>query len=453
MSLYNSPAFSEVIEIFNDKVKPVNHIWKCKIILPNKEYEILKVVEIDIVRDYINNFADEVSITIPIPKGFYNNEIIRYKDNVEFELIRTPTAELDTIAVEDKILVLRYKAIVIDTKNDIVSSKKLTSDDPKSDDLSDLENKTFQLIDKTVSALRKFETGGIYRNSIPGKAVHYSLTHAISKLNVSSKFKVLGVDMVTSDNTTPYKHVIIPHGTKLFNVPQYVQNNWGGIYNTSIGNYLQNNIWYIWPQYNTKRYGLEEKVLRVYNLPSSLFPNVERTYRINNKEVIILSTGESEFKDLSYSEKLNLGNGFRFTKGDNIMSGFDTVNKTDNNKYITNRNENNVEVKLDEWNDDSYAPVSPNRITNNLMRETSRISKRNGSYVKVVWESSNQELIYPGMPVKYIYILNNELQEINGVVIDAHHFIHDLSKGPKQIKHQTNTAITIFIERLKELHK
>lgn len=451
MRTEKSSVIEEIQEIFDQGVKPVNHTWECKIINPNGEHIPQKLISIDVHRDYLKGFSDETVVTVQLGEGFYSNEIIKYKDQLQIELTRTPVKELSEVSKEDDVQTRLYRAIVMDTGNERLQADKDHTNDQETDDLVRSNRKSFQLVGVAVDQLKIMEYGGIFENVIPGDVMRYALTTAVGSIRATQQDTVAGIDVVGYDNMDKSKHVVIPHGTPIRDIAKVIQTDWGGIYNTDIGSYVQDNLWYIWPLYKTNRYPKEIRPLRIYNIPQDKLPGVERTYRLNGYELIVISTGEATFNDLSYIEKINFGNGLRYTNADKIMSGFDTVVNTDKNKYIIDKSNFNTEMRGFQWNDgEDYAPVSPARITNNSFVEASRLAPRMGSFMQMVWEQSNVDLIYPGMPTKVLYLDGDELKEIHGVVVGTHHYIEDTAMSITGTEVKTTTSINVFIERIEE---
>lgn len=447
MALENTPLVEEITEIFGGGPNPVNFVWECVISLPDRDVRANKVVSIDINRDYLNNFGDEVVIKITVPHGFYNSEILKNRDKLFFELTRKPVSENGEGTSPTEIYTKLYKALPLRESSGILSGNIPQAQDSEAMDLMNLVEVEFQLLEPVLKNIAIHQTGGIFRETVPANAVRYLLTTVLKGMDLPKEESVLGVDMVSPDNKKPSAHVIIPHGTNLEDIPTLVQEEWGGIYNTGIGSYLQDNIWYLWPQYRLNRCENEKRTARIYNLPPNRYPGIERSYRMNGEELVILSTGEARHLDQSYGEQYNQGTGTRFTLGKRIMDGFGEAKE---NKFTINKAENNIEINSVFDTDFVYSPVSNKRISNNLFSEASRLSRRLGSTLTLVWENSRIELIYPGMPVKFHYLENNEIKELNGVVMSAHHLIYDDKPGPVQRRHKTNTAITLFIEKTKD---
>ena len=446
MAIENTPIQDEIDAIIRKGTNPVNSQWRCVVETPDEYVEPLKFFSIDIDRRYDEHFADYVLVDMVLPLGAFNHRIMPFKDDLHLRIARYPLPEQGE-EIDEEIMNRRYRAIINFDSIDILASTNVPANTEQGGDLGDMIRVEFQLVDVALEQVRIHEVGGIYRDTKPGDVVRYILTALSKQLKLPSEDKIRGVDMVKADNQHIYSHVIIPHGMRPMDVPAYVQENWGGIYNAGIGCYLQEGLWYLWPEFNVQRFNKEKKTLTVYNIPPNRYRGIERTWRTTDYQVIIIATGESKHLDRSYHQQLNKGNAVRFTAGDRVWDGFGL---TQNNKHYVNRPQNNTEHEPIEKKNYHVAPVSAVRISNNSFWQSSVVARRQGSFLTTTWENSEPEMIYPGMPVKFIYMDDNEVKEREGVVIRVHHYIHDDRKGPVAGRHICNSALTLFIKNEEE---
>ena len=90
---------------------------------------------------------------------------------------------------------------------------------------------------------------------------------------------------------------------------------------------------------------------------------------------------------------------------------------------------------------------SSERITANVFTEYVKLAEKSGAFIQVVWENSNPLLIYPGMPVNYMYLENNIARELYGIVIGTQSFITATNKGVANRRFATKTTLTLFVQR------
>jgi len=250
--------------------------------------------------------------------------------------------------------------------------------------------------------------------------------------------------VVPPDNTERRAHIVVPQGTPLMALSNYLQDKCGGIYNSEIGFYLHKGSWYVWPLFNTQRFEDSPKGLTVINIPENRMPGIERTFRQTAHQLIILTTGGTRSIDSSTSRQVDEGNGIRFTDAKAIFEDF---GKTVNNITTLSRGKNVTEVLFKEAeNGLNHVVTAAKGISSNLMSALSKISSRKGQVVQAVWENSRGSLIYPGMPVQYLYENNNTTKTLYGVVTQVQDFIHLKGEGMAAKRYVSNSSVTLFLE-------
>lgn len=443
MRIENTPLENIIGDIFNGGSNPVHSVWGCLIITPNGNIEPIKMISLDIERNYLENFSDLINLEFIIGSGAYIHDILSYKDELIVEITRTPLNEDTGIDASQNSFTRRFRGILKNESNS--NLEEGMGSDSKKDikDISDITTVKMQLLNLALEEIRLYETGGIFRNELSGNVLKYMLSKICRGLKLSKEDSIDGVDVVEYDNQTPNVNTVIPHGTKIEDLATFLQDECGGIYSSGIGSYLQDNLWYIWPEYNYKRYDKELKNLTIINVPSNRYSGVERTYAVKDFGLTILSTGDAKHIDSSHYDQLNNGNAIRFVSGKRIMAGFGI---TKDNKFTITRSKNVSEFAGVDRPNYNVVLTSPRRITDNVFAEASSIAKRNGSFISLVWENSQPELIYPGMPSKLLYLNNGDVMELEGIVVKSHHYIHDSTVGPIVGRHTTNSGITMFIE-------
>ena len=68
-------------------------------------------------------------------------------------------------------------------------------------------------------------------------------------------------------------------------------------------------------------------------------------------------------------------------------------------------------------------------------------------FLVVGWEQADPTIIYPGMPVRYIYEHNGQLAELFGTVVGAQYTIISGSKNMLGGRHNCNAALQLFLEK------
>lgn len=450
MALEDSPLQSEIDAIVKQPPLPVNYRWKVMLETPERQIMPLKLFSIDIERRYNESFSDNIIVDAIFGLGEYTHNIYPYRKNLVAVLGEFPKGELNEAPPETESTVRRYRAVLLKETSDSVQASSHATNDKQAADLSDIVRVQIQLVDLAVEQLLTMTVGGIYRNELPIKVVRYLLTQASEALSLPEEDGIRGVDIVEPDNVTPEKHIIFEHGVLPMDVPTFVQDFGGGVYNAGMGTYLQDGLWYVYPEFSTDRFDATPKTATIINIPPMRYRGIERTYRLTHNQVILLATGDSSQIDDSNHDQINRGNGVRFTHGDQVMNTQRKFAPTENNQTKIHRGDNNSEFRSLKREGLDYAPVSKERITNNPFAQTTQLARRQGMVVSATWENSKPTTIYPGMPVKYLYLEDGEVKELEGCVLQAHHYIHDLQQGVVLGDQMSNTALVIFLERKTE---
>ena len=448
MEFNTTSLMRELKIITTNPSTPVHFTWVAKILIGKLSYSPIKVISIDFSQDFETKYADEIILTLAISGGMYAVDIYPFKDQIEILLIKNPINEIsNNLNTEAGVQTEKYVATLIDIGNPVIEGNAKFTPTKDALNLTTILEVQFQLVNKALQQIRLINVGGIYRKVLAADVVKTILTNEIKKLKIDGNRTPIGVDMVPNFNTKVRDHVIIPQGTRLVDVPEYVHVKCGGIYSSGFGYYLQNDYWYIYPCYDITRVSKATNVLTIINVPPHMYPSIERTYRVNGKSIVILATGDIKYRDDSEAQQLNAGNGVRFSSADNFTTKFET---TSNNKTTISRGLNNTEIiattRVDKINN---APISSNKINANFYLEYSKLARRNGANISLVWENSLPSIITPGAMVRIMYINNNSVNIINGVILKAHHYVSMKEKGVVSTRYVTRTALFIFCNIVK----
>lgn len=448
MNFEESSLYIEVKNILKNGSNPVFDYFTAQVHLKNQDLDIMKIVSIDIKRDYEMNFTDEIILTALIPLGQYAKRVYPERNNLEITIKQKPMQELGSDEdTKRKLYLERYIAVLINQGNPIIEGNDYSIPNEDALDLSSIEEVTFQLIPKAVDLMRMTSVGSVYRNANPGEVVKTILTIESQSLKLPKELLPIGVNMVPPNDTSKRDHVVVPHGVKLVDVPSYVHNHCAGIYTAGMGFYYQDKLWYLYPIYNTERFEESQDKVTIINVPDKKLVGVERTYRKDGSNIVILATGETQFRDNSDQQQLSDGNGVRFADASRYMDGFIKVS---GNRAVASRGENVNEVmSTQRLSGNQNVHVSDTRISSNNPKEYSKLAMREGSLVNLTWENADPDLIYPGLPVKILYFDDGVVREIRGVVLKAHVYVHMKGQVMFTNMHHTNIGLSIFVNRKK----
>jgi hypothetical protein len=204
----------------------------------------------------------------------------------------------------------------------------------------------------------------------------------------------------------------------------------------------------VYPCFDVTRFNDTSHKLTIINIPDNHFPGLERTYKLTGDNLVILSTGKVKFRDNSNVAQLNKGNGTRFADATKIFDNFST---TKDNKTVASRGSNNSEtIGQARPNGQNFVPLGIKKITANPYIEYSALAARQGSLITMVWENANRSLLYPGMPVKIMYLDNDSIKTLYGVLLNVHSFVHTKEPGMTGIRYIVNTTLGVFVKPLED---
>lgn len=445
MGFESTPVQREVDKMVNE-IYPVNYKWYCLIKAGDQAYAPIETTTVDIVSDFENKFADEIIVEVVMGAGTYQHAIYPKKNDLTITLFRRTLNETKEIesGLYQYIEKQELRAIILDTRSTVISEGDTYNLSQGQGDLNNLMTVRFQVLDKAVEQLRGKTCGGVFRETKAGDVLNYMLTQLSKEIQVDKENRVKGVQMVPLNNSEPQKHILIPHGTPFLEMPEFLHEKCGGIYNAGFGFYLYRKQWFVYPLYDTTLFRKAKRGLTIINIPKDRMPGRERTYRLTERQLIVLATGDTVQRDQADIDQYNKGNGTRFTDARAIMENYATVK---DNVATTLRRDTTHEYLLDKRKSGfSNVMLSPAKITSNPFLESSRLAARNGSRVVCVWENSDPSYLEPGMAVRYQFVRNGTIFEIHGVLLSAHTYISSPSTGMVNTYHTSSTALMLFLE-------
>lgn len=454
MEIEKSPLFKEIKEIIDEGPKPISFYWKAKIHVKDKDFEPIKIIDIDFRKDYSNNFADEITLRLFIPLGLWAKVIYPSRTTLEITLIKKPIKEVeDSEEKDDEIESMRYTAVLVLDKNlPVVTGKNIDHYNMWELDIKNAFEINFQLFEKSVEKLRLVTVGGIFRRVAPGDVIKSLLVNESNKVKLENGKAVDGVDIVDPDNKEKREHILIPQGTKIFDLADFIQHRVGGVYNTGINTYYHSKHWFVYPLYDTTRLSKAKKTAVIMKVPKNRYQAIERTYRQDGDILYVLGTSDSEFSDDAGTNFMNTGNGVRFSDSRRYLR--DMVEKRDN-KAIVARKKNNHEYLFKKKDEDvrdgekelANVPLSNDRINSNPFSERSSFTSKYGATYEFHWENADPSLLFPGMMVKIHYIDKDVMRELHGVLIFAHSSIQMRGQGLTANRHITNVVMIIYADK------
>ncbi len=448
MELETSPFYNEIKLIQDNGPNPVNYHWSMRFIVGGKVIPAMKVLGHVIKRAYNVNYADDIVVRVAIGAGVFHHDIYPFRNDLQAILFREPIDEVNnalqlTTDIEAQIM----RATLLETNSSVMAGNSRITDDAYQMDLGNIIEIDVALTDLALEKIRMITVDGIYRDVPTWLLMRHILTVESAKISADSDISIIGVDVYPASNEVPVRNIVIPP-MRLSELPDHLNYNVSGVYSSGFGFYLQKKHWYIFPSLDLTRYEKSEKGLTIIRLPPDLFHGSERTYRRTANQVIALVGDEAGSVDLSESLQLNQGNGLRYADAD-VM--FDSFSQTKNNITTVKRKQNNTEYLIEERpNGLNNIQFSPKRITSNAMVESSIMARRLGMYLSCTWDYSDPGSIWPGMPVKYMFMVNGQVYESFGIVQSAEHHTKLYHPGITTRRHVTSTSLLLFLGKATE---
>lgn len=413
---------------------------------PKANLPILYPIRFDRLKDYIDHFSDVLNLTIAVPGGDYAHLIFPNKDKLEITLEFVPLKSTTEYIrhLNGPSTKKRYIAKLTEVESDLAEGNNELQQNYQKANQHVIKHITFQLVDKTVMALRSKTFGTIVRNTTGMDVIRYCLTELSRNLSSGDSENIKGVNVVKGHSEEVRQHIIIPHLTKLVSVPKVVNEAVGGLYPTGFSYYLRGQYWYVYPLYDNTRFESSDMTLTIINLPANRLPGIEKTFRITATQLIVLSTGNVKFIDTSIAEKDSVGDVVRFVDSRQVIEGY---GKRDGNKFIADYSGNITEAAIGgEVEDPNRATIqSSTTITAAYNNEFSKLASRNGTRALITWENSNDAALYPGMPVRYIFTSSGELRQLYGTLHQSDTVMTVVDNNVKQRKFKSITVLTCFL--------
>lgn len=449
-----SPLWADIRNVLSSKNNSIRFEYRALLHTEKEDYNIMKVVAIDFVRDYANNIGDTIFLSFMMPLGDYRNKLYPYKDNLEISLKKIVLEEVgSTQKKNSKIVVERYKAAFLSDRNPNVSASETEMYDAESLNKMDVVEVKVQLLDRSLEPLRIKTTAGVFRQVTVKKLIHALLMGESQKISIDGKPAVDGMDIVEPNNTDVLNHVILPQGLHITAIPTFLHEKVSGVYAGGIGTYLQiyneKKLWFIYPLFNLKRFDENVSKAIIYAIPKEKLTFSDRTYKKEGEILHILATSAKVFKDAGETDYMNKGSGFRITDARAFMKK--PVKLTEDGPQGSRVNLNHEVAIADRKDGLNYAPVSSTNVTANPFREYSKVLARSVARLDLEWENCDISLLYPGMPCKYLFLQKEKIVELKGIIL----YVHGLTslQGNKftETSYKSTCQITIVLNKIESI--
>jgi hypothetical protein len=393
----------EVVGIVNDKFMNPTSLKYSVVLHTADDHIFVDLLEsVEILRDYVNNIADYTLVSFQLYIGDYVKRIVPFMNNLEMEV---------TMTWYDRTFTSKYKFVIVNNKGAVNGSQynHMTLEELNKQGQVSVEG---QCVDKVVEALRTLTVDGIYNYTTPAAVMRGVIKQSAKELSLGGDTLDIDINLIKPNNQKLYRHINLPTGINVFDVPSYIQNTEYGIYNTGIGTYFQpygattaeDNIprdtMFIYPLHNPLLYEEAEKKLMIIVEPTGMYKHSEYTFSTDGDIVKIIVSGNIKNFDNGDNDMMNEGSGIISSNPLTAITG---------NKLVTDdevKSLGEIHLSGEKFKDRKDGVTKPKYVsaTANMYTHRSDIAARNLAMYQVEWRFCNPDLLYPGMPTAVTFV-------------------------------------------------
>ena len=354
------------------------------------------IESVDTVSNYNTELTDFIIIKFMIGMGDVYHEIWKKKDNLEV------TVKYKSVG---KYVENRYKAVILNKRESIENPvhSKLSRDSLNRVEAFRLE---LQCIHRYYEILRTVPVWGMYRDIDVHDLLLAELGKTLKKIKTSDVVgSSLNINLVKPDNDIKFRNIVIPPDTNFLDLPTFMQEEGYGVYNGAIGTYIQNfgannkPYLFIYPLYKAALFDKAKKKLIIYKINTAKYDNTKCSHTTDGDIVKLIAGSQStivnsaELKQIDTGIAVTAGNPLQLVSRNVVTSDTGIFKSVDSG--ITGHNMYK--------NKDGIIKNNYVGMTANLFKERSNVIRNSYALCQIRWNFPDMSLIYPGMPVRYIY--------------------------------------------------
>lgn len=420
MSVNKPLTYEELLELAQTPPRRVFWQLEATVFVDGNPTKNLRVVSQNIQGNFNTRYYPDHFVTLMIDPVLYRY-MLKNVNKIEIELVKAEQSGNGLVNTEVERRVQRYKAYM--TKNvHPAMVQAIGRDSRKTDGVEQLSNMveiTFHLIEPVIADMRMEEVGGIFKDVTLEELLKVLLGYKLNPANDPTLYtdplyvQLRGVDVIPPDNQHRYEHIKIPNGTRLTHVPRYLQDTYG-IYSSGLGWHIYRGWCFIYPLLNYTGFQARKKTLTILNVPEDEIPTMERTFLNRSDQLYVFATGDKLHTDITERIQLNQGHGLRHSRASDLVDKFRDI---DANRVYFDQKEKVKGYLLDE-RPDAKANVRfvENHFTDNPFPDVSKLTNSLGTEYQMQWDNAAPELLYPGMQTKVLYKDEDRIKELYGTI-------------------------------------
>lgn len=408
-------------------------------ITPVGQFTALGVERMMNQADFIGSRNELVQIRARLQPGIYFDSLVKYRDALTCQVI--VSSDITRVMKEYVAIPLIDKDVHTESNNTIANKMDALNE-------TNLVSYEFQLIDKGFAAIRNWPYSNNFLIANVRDTLVAAMEQGMAQIGLTGYEKYKGLEIYEPiDNTNNFRQITFPSGTRLVDLPQFLQShNEYGVYASGIGSFYKQNYWWIYPLYNTERVNTHPRPINIIRVPQNKIPDLDCTFYVSPTALTIISTGDADHQDHTDIHKQNVGVGQRMIMGDAIAG--DTGYHYNNGRAITTRADSMQEYKLSNRRDgNEYIPINPNP-TGNLMVGLSENARNQGEMLEVEWRNGDTGYLEPGHPLTYQYFYDDDTVYIRKGILLGYRNDYLAIPGPANVSPvlKRTTILRIFLK-------
>lgn len=449
MSVDSTLLMREVDRVTQEGNSYSNYRNEIKILANKKWITPVRLDYLSLDRDFSSGQLGDIRrVEFLMNYGDFAIDILPFRDNLQVDLSYIPLIEnTSSREVDNRTDVKRYRAILdlSGNENPELSNKNSQVKSREAMNQIGMIKVQLQLVDELVYKLMMVTCGTTYRKSTTINALLAIYTQYATLIGGTDQERLTAINVVDGASTDVRQQITIPDGMLLKDVPDFLQNKEGGVYATGLGRYVMNQTLYVYPLFDTTRYGKNAKVLNLINVPNDRYQGAEKTFKDTSRHITVLATGNATSLDQGLSDRIQNGNGLRFADARKMFTDF-TIEK--DNKVLVDRATNLFEVTMEALETGvNNIRWAKDRLTSNPFKQYTELARKQGLPITVEWTHGDPDLLYPGMPVKFQTISDNRVKTYHGVLLGVSDRRTATDAGSVVNRHASKVTLGVFVNR------
>jgi hypothetical protein len=414
-AIEKTPLWEDVKDILSSENQTVRWTYHAMFHTVDEDVPVGQLLHWEENRDYAGMVGASGHVSFNLGMGDYQYRLYPYRGHMELS-IKKIALNTDGTEKEEETDTQRFKVIFHPELNYVPSGGKDALYDHMTLNNTEILTVKLEIQDRALEPLRRTMVSGTYRSITLKRLIRGLMVGVSKRLEVEGKPIVDGLEFEDPDNQDVQKEVVIPQGTLLSNFPTWCQEKGAGVYSTGIGTFFQRfdkkNLWFVFPFYKFKRFDTCKKKLVIYNVPSGKLNGIDKTYKVDGDVLKIITVNGTRINDDATNTELNSGVGFRLTNDKAVMAKPVQIK---DGKAVYNRSRMMTEVAYKEREDGlNYAPyIKPGT---NPFSQYSKAFLSRTQHITLGWENADPDLLFPGMPCKYVFMDRGVYVELKGTL-------------------------------------